>query len=226
MDISQFSSLLRVLVGALAGGCGSVACLWHCPRYLYNCLPPLILITLVITTRAVLIMIMRVFLMMTTAAMLIDHMGNLDCDHGDSLDHDDAGQVISGEETGLVLLNFIPKPAMVVYNAYTQSVYFCLFLCFILTFPFLVWKFVSLFVCLFVCLHTGQCKRHQWQHYPHYLYRVFIVFQNGWCFTIRWDPPKADVNCCSPYQIFENLSPKTICVFYSRVLKYIGTFFF
>ena len=94
MDISPFSSLVRVLVGALAGGCGSVACLWHCPRY--------------------------------------NHMGNLDCEHGDSLDHDDAGQVISGEENGLVLLNFIPKPAMVVYKAYTQSVRFCRFLCFIL----------------------------------------------------------------------------------------------
>ena len=83
--------------------------------------------------------------MMTTAAMLIDHMGNLDCEHGDSLDHDDAGQVISGEENGLVLLNFIPKPAMVLYNAYTQSVNFCLFLCFILTF---VSSFFGLFVCL------------------------------------------------------------------------------
>ena len=87
--------------------------------------------------------------MMTTAAMLID-MGNLDCDHGD---HDDAGQVISGEENGLVLLNFIPKPAMVVYNAYTQSVYFCLFLfCFILKF---VCVFVCFSVCLFVCLFVS-----------------------------------------------------------------------
>ena len=145
MDISPFSSLVHVLVGALAGGCGSVACLWHCPRYHCNCLLPPILIKLVMAMRAALIMVMRAFLMMTSAAMLIDHMGNLDIDHGDSLGHDDAGQVISGEETALVLLNFIPKPAMVVYKAYTQSVDFCFFLGFILTF---VCVFFSLSVCL------------------------------------------------------------------------------
>ena len=145
MDISPFSSLVHVLVGALAGGCGSVACLWHSPRY--NFLLPPIIIKLVMTMRAALIMVMRAFLMMTSAAMLIDHMGNLDIDHGDSLGHDDAGQVISGEETALVLLNFIPKPAMVVYKAYTQSVDFCFFLGFILTFVC-----VFFLLCQFVCL--------------------------------------------------------------------------
>ena len=49
------------------------------------------------------------------------HGGHLDADHGGSLDQDDVVQVISGEETPLVLFNFLPKPAMLVYNAYTQS---------------------------------------------------------------------------------------------------------
>ena len=62
-----------------------------------------------------------------------DHGGQVDDHQGGSLDQDEVVQVFSGEETVLVLLNFLPKPAMVVYNAYTaESVSFflaCLFVC-------------------------------------------------------------------------------------------------
>ena len=65
---------------------------------------------LMMTVGAILMMTMGAILMMTMGTALIKMMV----------------QVASGEETALVLLNFLPKPVMVVYNAYTQSesVYF------------------------------------------------------------------------------------------------------
>ena len=84
--------------------------------------------------------------------MIIDHGGDLDHDYGGSLDQDEVVQVFSGEETVLVLLNFLPKPAMVVYNSYTaESVsYFlaciCLFVClFYLGFLKIISKIIFLY---------------------------------------------------------------------------------
>ena len=99
---SVFHHFDHLPAGALAGASGSVASLQHWPRYCGHRSGTLGQLVIFIT---VMMMTMGAILMMTMGTALIKMMV----------------QVASGEETALVLLNFLPKPVMVVYNAYTQS---------------------------------------------------------------------------------------------------------